>query len=595
MKPHYIKPNIKCRIPQNLLFYDTETSETKLGNKKIHKLRLGVARYIRLHKTRIVLDKVFIFKTTTEFWDNVEGLIRSNTRLWMISHNQHFDFNVLNGFEELLNRGWKLRKMVLESDVFILKFTKEKKTLLVVDSTNYFKAPLKTLGEQIGLPKLEINFEKATDEELIKYCKRDVEILSEYFLRFLEWWHKNNLGNFTVSIAGLAFNAFKHRFMKTKILVHRDEEPLKLEIESYRGGRNECLYIGEVNEEIYKLDVNSMYPFAMKYNPYPIKYKKTVKEITTQQLTNLMRKYLAICNVCLETNENAYGVKREKLIFPIGRFKAVLATPELRYALDNNHIIKVYKCTLYDYDFIFKDYVDYFYELKVKAEREGNKLLRNFAKLMMNSLYGKFAQRVRELKEIPYPPLMKFGSTIVHNIKTHEEYKLYFINYKAYKLERERELFYDANIAIASHVTAYARMYLWFLMKKAGLENVYYVDTDSLFVNRKGYENLKELIGDDLGKLKLEGQADHAIFFAPKDYVFGNEVKIKGVKQDSVKINDNTYLVDTWLRTKTLISKGLIGQAMVEQRLKILKRAYDKGVVMEDGRVKPLELNEPCQ
>ncbi|MEM3662387.1 MAG: DNA polymerase [Sulfolobales archaeon] len=594
MRPHYIKPNKAVRLPQSILFYDTETYEEKVGNKTIHRLRLGVARYVRLNKAHVERSKYYIFRTPTEFWDIVENLTRKKTRLWIISHNQHFDFNIVNGFEELVSRGWRIRKMVIESDIFAIKFTKDSRTILVVDSTNYFKAPLSELGKQIGLPKLEVNFKTASDDELIKYCKRDVEILSEYFINFLWWWVKNNLGNFTVSIAGLAFNAFKHRFMKAKILIHNNEDALKLELDSYRGGRNECFYVGEVNTKVYKLDVNSMYPFVMRYNPYPTKLKKVVCDLTPEQLNLLLKRYQAICDVCINTNEPAYGVKKHKLIFPVGRFRVTLTTPELTYALENDHLEKVYKCSLYEYGYIFKDYVDFFYNIKKEAEEKGQKVIRNFAKLMLNSLYGKFAQRVTEFEEIDYYPIMKFGSTFIYDMNTKEKSKVYFILGKAFKVSKERKLFYDAFIAIASHVSAYARMYLWHLIKTAGRKNVYYVDTDSLFVNDVGYDNLKHFIGNELGLLKLEGEADHAIFMSPKDYVFGNEVKLKGIKPDSIMVSNNTFIVPTWLRTKSLLSKGFTAQVIIEDRIKTLRREYDKGEVGEDGWVKPYVLDDCC-
>ncbi|MEM0220171.1 MAG: DNA polymerase [Thermoproteota archaeon] len=592
MREHYIKRNKRNSTPSKILFYDTETHQRKQDNKTIHTLKLGVARYVEIRKNQIARDKYYVFHTPEEFWNIVEKLSEEKKRLWLIAHNQHFDFNVVNGFEELGKRGWKLEKIVMETDIFFLTYRKKNKTLLIVDSMNYFKTSIEEMGKQIGIPKLKVDFQNVADEKLLEYCKRDVEILSEYFLRFLKWWRENNLGNFSKSVAGLAFNSFKHRFLKHKILVHFNQEAIQLELESYRGGRNECFFLGEVNEKIYKLDVNSMYPFVMRYNPYPIKLRKILTDVTVDKLRILLERYLGIADVYIETDEPAYGIKRNKLIFPIGSFRAVLTTPELKYALEHNHIKKIYKVALYDPGYIFKDYVDYFYNIKLEAEKQGDKLTRNFAKLMMNSLYGKFGQRVRELTEITYPTIMKYGSITAVDLDTQEKYKIYFINGKPYKLEKTHKLFYDGSISIASHVTAYARMYLYFLMKTAGLDNVYYTDTDSLFVNQRGFENLKPFIGEQLGFLKIEGETDNLIIYGLKDYRFGNERKIKGVKPESPQIADNIYLVETWHRTKTLITKGYTGQVITENRVKILQRTYDKGIVTETGRVKPLVLKE---
>lgn len=591
MRAHYIKCNKSLRLPSAIIFYDTETECEKINDLKIHKFKLGVARYVKLEKSNITSSKYYVFKDKSKFFDILESHLRNKKRLWVISHNQHFDFNVIDGFKELLSRQFKITKMVLESDVFIVKAVKNKKTVMFVDSTNYFKAPLSELGKQINLQKLEIDFENCTEEQLITYCTRDVEILSEYFIKFLKWWSMNNLGNFAFSVAGLAFNAFRHRFMVHKIFVHDNENAIKLELESYRGGRNECFRLGEINEKLYKLDVNSMYPAVMRFNEYPVKLVKFTRNVTVDRLKELIKKYHAIAKVKLNTEENAYAYKMHKLIFPIGTFTVTLTTPELLYALKKDHIVDVYECAFYKKAYIFKDYVDFFYKMKLEAEKAGNRIVRSFAKLLMNSLYGKFAQRVRELSELSMPPILNFGSVLYLDSTKGERFKVYFVNGKAYKLERQEKLFYDANVAIASHVTAYARMYLYELMKTAGLENVYYVDTDSLIVNEKGYNNLKHLVGSELGMLKLEKEADKAVFFTVKDYVFGDEVKTKGVKPTSLKISENTYLNEQWLRTKSLLTIGYHGTVITKDIIKILNRIYDKGVVRDDMRVEPFRLS----
>ena len=52
-------------------------------------------------------------------------------------------------------------------------------------------------------------------------------------------------------------------------------------------------------------------------------------------------------------------------------------------------------------------------------------------------------------------------------------------------------LAYDSCPIIASTVTAYARCYLFDIMRKAGLENVLYCDTDSVFLTEDGYEGIR--------------------------------------------------------------------------------------------------------
>ncbi len=427
---------------------------------------------------------------------------------------------------------------------------------------NYVKARLEELGKQIGLEKLKIDFKKATDDELITYCWRDVEILSEWFLKLIKWWKQNNLGKFGYTISQLAYNTYRHSFMKHKLLVHNNQEALELELQSYRGGRNECFKIGRYKGEFYKLDVNSMYPYVMYYPPYPIKLMKIINNPTPKQVEAYLLAYSLICKMNIEINEPAIAVKRDKLIFPKGRFTETLTTPEIQYVLNHGKIHRIDKCALYKHDYIFRDYVTYFYNMRQEAKKKGDTVTNQFAKLMLNSLYGKFAQRVREYIPIDYPAPIKWGSETFIDTETGIRFKVIYIDGKAYMLEKTPKLFRDAMISISTHITAYARMILWEYIKTAGLINVYYVDTDSLIVNKEGYENLKIFIGDELGQLKLEGIATEIEIIAPKWYRFGEETKIKGIRKEDEKINEYTYKHKRLAKTKTLLTKGEVNKVI---------------------------------
>jgi hypothetical protein len=66
--------------------------------------------------------------------------------------------------------------------------------------------------------------------------------------------------------------------------------------------------------------------------------------------------------------------------------------------------------------------------------------------------------------------------------------------------------------------------------------NLYYSDTDSIVIDKPLHSNL---VGSNIGQLKLEHTIDRAVFLAPKVYglvtVEGEEIiKIKGVSKDIV-------------------------------------------------------------
>ena len=538
-------------------------------------------------------EKWITFRDNDTLFDFIEKNIHSKERAYVFAHNFHFDWAVIDGFNQLKKRGWMITKWIIDSQVFIIKAKKNDKSLVFLDSGNIVKTKLENLGKILGIEKLKVDFETVDDKELEVYCKRDVEILKEFILKWIEFIKIHDLGSFKLTLASQSFTAYRHRFMRHEIFIHARDDVITLERLSYRGGRAEAFFIGEKRgEKFYLLDVNSMYPYVMRERKYPVKLISVLDDVSIQKLRLILKHYLCIAHVRVKIDEPCIGIKRDKLIFPVGEFDCVLTTEELKYLLKTNSILKVYRVAIYEGDYIFKDYVDYFYELKRRYKEEGNRVFYQITKLFLNSLYGKFGQRNEQFKVVgEYDGDYNFAIKYYDSVEKRWYYDVY-LDGKIYRKEGYYEAF-DSFVAIASHVTAYARMYLWELMKKAGLENVYYVDTDSLLVNEEGFRRLKNYINEyELGKLKLEFETDYINIRGVKDYNLKFKNRVKGIKESAVKIDDNTYKQKQFLKTRTLLNKKISGVAVVKTVTKKLKREYDKGVVTESGRVIPHSLSQ---
>lgn len=213
----------------------------------------------------------------------------------------------------------------------------------------------------------------------------------------------------------------------------------------------------------------------------------------------------------------------------------------------------------------------------------------------MNSLYGKFGQRTEVWEAIEEDAIEEDG---VYKYVDTENKKVSYIRIIGGRKEMKvgREISTNSFIAISSEITANARMLLYNLILSAGKENVLYCDTDSLFVNEEGLRRLQNYTGDDLGELKLDKYFESIYIYNLKHYegIVNNEeiVKLKGVKKNAIRIDENKYKQKQFMRFRGLLKERIFDGVIIKDVIKEVKGKYRKGIVFSDGTIMPFVLHE---
>jgi hypothetical protein len=201
---------------------------------------------------------------------------------------------------------------------------------------------------------------------------------------------------------------------------------------------------------------------------------------------------------------------------------------------------KILRGYLFDKDFIFRDYVDFLYNLKMNSTKDSPNY--TISKLLMNSLYGKFGMNPKMINHIIVTN--EESNYILNNFEVKDIISLnnnkllisYIIldnNNNNNNNNNNINDFTEMNISIpiAASITAYSRIFMSKFKSVNNDFNLYYSDTDSIDIDKPLDENL---IGKDLGKMKLEHIFEEIIFLAPKTYGGKTSnyefVKVKGLK-----------------------------------------------------------------
>jgi len=593
-KAHYLTHNTRTCAFNHAIYFDVETYERPIGDDARElTLWLGWCAYVRYRdKENRDTVKYHYFETPDSFWSFVLSHAKPKRRLYLIAHNVQFDFVILKSFRYLYDAGYELRSFYTRGTTVLMRFCCGTSTIVVLDSMNYFKSSLERLGKAIGLAKMEVDFDTASDEELSEYCKNDVDILIRAFDIYRKFVIEHDLGNYALTIPSQSFNAFRHRFMKHKILIHDNETALKIERQAYRGGRTQPFRIGEYRGgTFYQLDINSMYPYVMREYEYPIELRYVLYEPSLSEVDQLLLNHCVIAEAYVTTDDDLYVYELNKRnVYPTGSFYTTLTTEELRYAMARGQVDHFGLVAVYKRAPVFRDFVDYFYSLRLYYKERDNRSFDMLCKLILNSLYGKFGQKGINQKRIGDCDLDEFR--VEHHIdaESGKNYYVYLIGGNVIQYEEEDES-PNSFPAIAAHVTANARLYLYRLMCEAGRDHVYYTDTDSLIVDEAGYDRLKTYLDDtELGMLKIEASGDTLILNAPKDYQLGNKIRMKGIRSDAERIDDTTFVQDQWPSLRGMIRRNETDRYIIKRITKKLHRRVNYGVLLEDGRIRPYRI-----
>ena len=594
-KPHLLKPTVGKYIPKRFIFFDTETDQIPAGPDRIHQiLKFGYAGfYLRNSNNKLELQNHISFNRSHAFWTWVDDLVYSKSSTYLIAHNLVFDLTVLGGFSKLPKLGWTLESFYSKGLVSMFRWSKNDIKLIGQDNTNLFPGTLASWGDLFNFPKMKIDFKTTSMDKLETYCIRDVEIMVKGFETWFTFLIDNECGSFKPTVASTAFNTWRHKHLTDEIYIHSDPEVLKLERSAYRGGRTECLFVGSKKRgPFYYLDINNMYGYVLQNYEYPTNLWGHSEDSSISRLEYKLERYAVIAEVILTVSKRFSPITLNgHTAYPVGTYQAVLTTPELLMAIKLGYLDQVIRLSWYRKGKLFESYIRFFRSLREKYQLEDSAGYEKIVKLLINGLYGKFGQKKLDQEKIGSCDPNIFRREQILDLEDNEHYDQVYLGGSIFREKREGEA-YNSFPAIAAHVTAYARLYLGWFIDKVPEGHVYYMDTDSLIVDKRGYRALKYYLDPKvLGLLKIELKSNWLEIHAPKDYQMKNRTRIKGIKKSAVKIGPNTWKQEQWTGLAGIISKEMSGPYEVKTITKTRKGIIHSGIVLSTGWIDPFFLD----
>ena len=419
---------------------------------------------------------------------------------------------------------------------FETKNPKHVNKVTIYDSLKILNFSVDAIAKDFNLPirKLEIDYKEYREvdhiltEDEVNYIRCDVEIMA----RALEIMFNENLTKMTIGSDALAnYKEINTNFNKYfPILPYEIDKDIR---QSYKGGftyLNEKYKEKETGSGIV-LDVNSLYPSVLKFEklPFgePIYFEGQYEEdllypLYVQQITCIFElKDGMIPTIQIKNSPsflpNEYVKSSDGLPVTL-----VLTNVDLELFFKHYNVYEPTYSGGWKFKAIkglFSNYVDYWSNKKIEAKKNKNRALYMIAKLMLNSLYGKFGLNPNVRSKYPY-------------LDENE-----IIKYGMYPKEIRNSIY----IPVASFVTSYARRKTIetsqkireYSINKYGKDLYVYSDTDSIHcLFDAEYEEDKVVIPNDkelydiidideyrLGAWKLESIFKRGKYLRQKCYI----------------------------------------------------------------------------
>lgn len=355
--------------------------------------------------------------------------------------------------------------------------------------------------ETIDYAKFEAAVRHKHMSEIRAYLKSDCVNLYRQLERFFHEYGR------TMTQAGAAMRYWKKTY-KVPFRAQTVGQSLRYR-DFYYGGRVECFTTGHGRCDFSVVDINSAYPRAM-IEKHPIAPDVEAENFLPPagQLPHSMVKLAAVAQGCFPWRDPQTG----KLSFPDdGELREYAVTGwelEAALELDRVKIYNVLEVRRFTELVDFGDYVQTFWEKRRAAKAAGDKPGDMFAKLFLNSLYGKWAADPDKYAEYVLATDASLAGWVGAGYERRVPWGQRHLMSRPLPEDKHRYF----NVATAASITGYVRAAL--LKGMAACSGVMYCDTDSIVAR-----DVSRLpVGEGLGEWKLELQGDEYAIAAKKTY-----------------------------------------------------------------------------
>lgn len=531
-----------------------------------------------------------------QLWAYLAKAARGKSPLWVVGHCVGRDLTVTGFWRALDNGVGRLTSVCIEDPPTAIAWEVSGSVVRLVDIRNYFPCSVAEMAADLGHAALPVPEWCDDDSTWGGYlaCALHVQADAWGLLAAVAW--PFGAGCFGATLPAMAWRIYRKHFQPRPVSRPHNPTLRAVEREAYHPAECAAYYAGRYEGPIHHCDVNSLYPWSMRHGMFPARAVGSGWQSSADEMTRRVADGPCVARVYLSTIDTTFPVKKDgRGRMATGKFWTALAGAELREALTRGLVVACRDWVHYEGAPLFVSWVTEWYGLRLAARERGKPLLERLAKLALNSVSGKWAQRTSSWVNDPAArPMMPFGTWWERSADGKERACFRAVaNLRERLVDREDSR--DARPAVAACITAAGREAMRSLRAVAGVENCLYQDTDSLVLRGRGYDRLGRagLTGSDrLGAVRLQGVFGSCEVYGPKRYRLGENLTAAGLSPQAQPVAPGVYERIEVQSLPLVVARDPGAEVGFRRRWITLHPQSLETIPGTDGRVAPFRLME---
>lgn len=614
-KPHYLPHNKISWSPPTTVYIKTLTRVVPDSDPEALELSGWMAHIVKRRdvKPGQWIKRYGHGRTARGLADWLIEHTRGRETTWIFTHNAALDLITTRLPLVLHAAGYDVTDASLSGSAPWIRLARGSRRLCVVDSFSWLPHTPAELADRTGVPLPRRKTDEADDDWAARSGRHDLNVVTDAMESLLEWWDKYELGKWSVSGPSTGWHAMRHTPTPERVVIDPDPVRIAADRGAIHGGRRGAWLVGSRQlGPFLELDFANAYPAIAAGLPLPSRRGASFDSMALDNWRLTSDRWGIIADCTIVTNTPRYPVRFPGGTFcPVGRFRTILAGPEITDALRLGDLAAVGPGITHQLNHHLRPWAEWTLATLRNYDGDVPVSAQLFAKHCSRAVVGKWAARAYERTDLGTAPTISWGFTEGWDHDSHARFSIVSLAGQQWSstVAGDAEQAYPGIFAWIESAT---RVRLTRVIDAIGEGAIIQCDTDGLIVSERllgtaaargslrapaGLPGaartqwvLEQLVPlTDPLDLRIKKTHKTIRVLGPQHVDKPGDRKFAGLPKLAREIEPDVYQYKQWPGLASQLSYGDPGHYLRPETTVRINGPYAPGWVLEDGRVVPVE------